>query len=312
MGKVDMEVDKKTKAEFEKRGQQERIKYRFKVTLMLASYRRGDKDQGRLTIRLTDDDVGTLRRIHMVPPGTELCFAVRLLDSGLIYVSPHNKGYALSGNDIQVTTLARMNVQEPPSNTAKQCDAIMEWSPSNSWSMNVPKDFLQYWDFKADGTKIKQSAGRKAGSANKETASKRQIAKAEPVAAPIWPTVNIYPIQLPATDNGYFVSSNQLVRDVWLRLKPDGITWYALDGTLREDALTIDVRDMRDNVWGGIGKVIHTLRVPISDFTAGERVAMRERVMRTQTDIAEREYISRATSARRQKVLAIRKELFGV
>lgn len=301
MGKVDMEVDRKTKENFEKRGRRERIKYRFKVTMTLI----GSENGGHLKIGLTDADVGTLRRIHMVPPGTELCFAVKLLNSGLVYVTPHNKGYALSGNDIVVLSLARMNVLEPRPDITRNCEAMMEWSPSNSWSLNVPKDFLHYWDYNGDGTKAKPPTVRKA-SASKEVVPPSEIPKETP------PAFNIYPIQLPASDNGYFVSSNQLVRDVWLRLKPKGITWYALDGTLKEDALIIDVRDMRDNVLGGIGKVIHTLRVPIEDFTAGERVAMRERVMRTQTDIAEREYISRATSARRQKVLAIRKELFGV
>lgn len=295
------------------------------VRLTLASAKAGEKNAGRLNIRFDDETVTNLRKVCGAEDGRPMHFVVLLQDRPrMLSVRLHPEGYALSGNEIQVTTLARMNANGIPPDTFDQCDATFSTSKTNqtSWTVNIPPGFdaLQYWDWKADGTRLRNSKGRARGAANKDVSERRgdatPAAAAPPPpaapAAPAAPPPNIYPIRLMCGESYGTTFSDSLVRDVWLRIRPKNLLWYALDGTMPDPGtLLIQVREMADSFHGGIGKVIHEVTVRYDDMTESERVSFRERIVRSQHAYAEEEYERRVLDARNKRIEKIAKELFG-
>lgn len=122
----------------------------------------------------------------------------------------------------------------------------------------------------------------------------------------------LYPIRLYAHDNGHYVSSPQLAKLIWDRLRKN-TTWYATDcEILSPELVKIFVYNMESMVSGGIGECILTETHPISKFGAEAKKLLQESILETQTKIARQEFIRREEAERQQQILEIRKELFGV
>jgi hypothetical protein len=121
----------------------------------------------------------------------------------------------------------------------------------------------------------------------------------------------IFPFKRYASDNGHFVSNPKLAEMIWQRVRPKGLTWYALDIELvSEDEATITVHSMRDSFHGGIGEVIHRQAVKIDD--GEERRLADEYILYRCTVLAQEELERRDQEEYRRRVENARREMFGV
>lgn len=129
--------------------------------------------------------------------------------------------------------------------------------------------------------------------------------------------MNVFPYRVYARDMGLWVQSPDLAQAVWHRLRvdpnkwPRRLTWYAADmEILSPESIRLFVYDIEDNFRGGIGKKIY--EEVVSEFTTAEIVMLDRMVRNIYTAAAEAEFQRREDAARTEKVMALRKELFGV
>ena len=121
----------------------------------------------------------------------------------------------------------------------------------------------------------------------------------------------IFPKRYWASDKHGWADMPEPARKIWMRIRPAGLTWYAVDFTIvNKDCVKLYVYDMLDNVYGGIGKVIHT--VEVTEFTDSERAVLDERIEALKWAAAERELERQLEAERRKQVQVIKDQLFGV
>jgi hypothetical protein len=122
----------------------------------------------------------------------------------------------------------------------------------------------------------------------------------------------LFPIRLHARDMGSWADNPKLAELIWHRIRGQTI-WFATDCQLL-DANTVElfVYEMRDMVFGGIGEKFFSGTFPLSKFGDEERKLAQEIITGAQTEIAQQEFIRRESAERQQRILEIRKELFGV
>lgn len=123
-----------------------------------------------------------------------------------------------------------------------------------------------------------------------------------------------FPYRFYCVDNYGWADCPPLARMVWLRLRktlaPD-LTWYGVDmEVLNPESIKIFVYEIEDNFRGGIGNRIY--ETTVVEFTPAEIKVLDDVVLRIYTEAATDEFTRREEAERKKKVLAIRKEMFGV
>lgn len=128
--------------------------------------------------------------------------------------------------------------------------------------------------------------------------------------------MDVFPYRVYAYDMGTWVQSPDLAQAVWHRLRvdpnkwPRRLTWYAADmEILSPESIRLFVYDIEDNFRGGFGKKIY--EEVITEFTTAETVMLDRMVRDIYTEAAEAEFQRREEAARTEKIMALRKELFG-
>lgn len=121
---------------------------------------------------------------------------------------------------------------------------------------------------------------------------------------------SIFPFRINAYENEHHVNNPILAKEVWFRVKEPKQTWYAIDlEILDENKVILDVYDIRDTFHGGIGKRLLTTEVELE--TEKEKEMCQIMILDKMTKLAEEEFEKREEQARNNKILEIRKELFG-
>lgn len=125
---------------------------------------------------------------------------------------------------------------------------------------------------------------------------------------------NPFPIRFYATDTYGWADCPKLAKVIWNRIRtsrPQVKTWYGTDlEILSPDSIKLFVYDIADNFHGGIGDRIH--EEVITDLTDTEFQILEDMVMNIYTSAAERELERREEEERKEKILNVRSELFGV
>lgn len=118
-----------------------------------------------------------------------------------------------------------------------------------------------------------------------------------------------FPFRVWYHDNGHFVRNPRLAESVWRRIQ-NKRTWYAADyEVVSKNSIRLFVYCMLDSFHGGVGeRVIDEL---ITDLTKEEQKMLDEVILAEYTRLAEEEFELREESARKKRILEVRKELFG-
>lgn len=128
-------------------------------------------------------------------------------------------------------------------------------------------------------------------------------------------TPNIFPQYYNCFDRGTWTHSPPLAQSIWMRIRKTvapGMTWYAVSMEITSrDSLTLYVYDMRDMVTGGIGDQIFKCDVSRSTLQNLEVAALDMLLDEACERYAESELDRRELAARKRKIAAVRKELFG-
>lgn len=123
--------------------------------------------------------------------------------------------------------------------------------------------------------------------------------------------MNLFPIRYYAHDNDHFVQSVKLAEMVWKRIRPQGMSWYCADmDILDPTSIKIYVYSVQDSFRGGIGERIH--EEVITEFTPDEKELLDKNVLNIYQAEATSVLEAREETARQEKILQIRKEMFGV
>jgi hypothetical protein len=128
-----------------------------------------------------------------------------------------------------------------------------------------------------------------------------------------------FPFGRSAVDVGSGATSPKLARDVWTRIRKVEMvkarisSWFAVDFMIFDpNRLMIQVYDIHDNVWGGVGEMVHQVHLTLEDLTPSEAAEFQRMLTIAYTNAAEAELDRRAAEARKQEILELRKQLFGV
>lgn len=125
---------------------------------------------------------------------------------------------------------------------------------------------------------------------------------------------NIFPIRFYAYDPYGWAQCPAPSKDIWMRIRKNvapNLTWYATSFELiNPNSIRLFVHEMADNFSGGIGRIIHEELV--TEFTEQEKKIIDKIILDEYTKKADDELVRRETKEREEKVLAIRKEMFGV
>lgn len=127
--------------------------------------------------------------------------------------------------------------------------------------------------------------------------------------------MNIYPFTLRPIEYPHRTESPRLARNIWLRLRkedPDleDRPWYAVGVEVYEEALEIHIYCMRDNFYGGLGRIDFTLPVKRSDLTPHEQALLLEDEQREALVLAEQEIERQDNEAYRQRRQTLASSLF--
>ena len=123
----------------------------------------------------------------------------------------------------------------------------------------------------------------------------------------------IFPVRFYTVDYGTWISSPELAKKVWNRIRKDylSLTWYCADfEVLSPTSIHLYVYDIENSVWGGKGKKIFDMI--ITELTAEEQAMLDIQVLAIYTEAANDELARQEEHARIAKVLEIRKQMFGV
>lgn len=116
--------------------------------------------------------------------------------------------------------------------------------------------------------------------------------------------MNIYPFTLhPIEYSTGHAESPRLARNIWLRIRKtdpelEGSPWYAVGVKVDEETLELRIYRMRDNFYGGLGRLDFTVPVKRSDLTPAEQ-ALLEGEQREALELAEQELERLANEAHR-------------
>lgn len=121
----------------------------------------------------------------------------------------------------------------------------------------------------------------------------------------------VFPFTVYSYDVHNWAWSSDLAKQIWQRIKEKGQTWYSLDLEVTgERDVIIHVRTMADSFHGGIGHVVLTKKVTVTD--EDEIRQLNEHIEKRCTLLAAEEFERRKEEEYNQQVLAVRMELFGV
>jgi hypothetical protein len=168
---VDARSQEQRDADFNARGKRESRKVDFKVTVTVAKYR----NRGRVTIAVAPRDVAKMRGVFGLRPGAKLRLQALASSKGILHLSAHEGGYALSDSCLALTSLDRINIAEPLVDIAKH-ETTMEWG-ADGYVIQMA-GFAVYQDRGGDGMRKRDSNGRPAGASNKAKSERRPIADA--------------------------------------------------------------------------------------------------------------------------------------
>lgn len=120
---------------------------------------------------------------------------------------------------------------------------------------------------------------------------------------------SIFPHRYYCRDNGSYVHSPAVAQQIWYRVRPKGLVWYAVDMMLlSEDQVRLFVYNMANSVHGGLGQVIHTCDV--SDLTDSEKTCINDLIDQLKWNAAESELQRRETEQRHARVRELLAEMF--
>ncbi len=127
--------------------------------------------------------------------------------------------------------------------------------------------------------------------------------------------MNIYPFTLHPHEYSNHTESPRLARNIWLRLRkedPDleDRPWYAVGVEVYEEALEIHIYCMRDNLYGGIGRLDFTVPVRRCDLTLDERLLLLQAEQKEALVLAEQEIERQDNEAYRQRRQTLASSLF--
>lgn len=123
--------------------------------------------------------------------------------------------------------------------------------------------------------------------------------------------MNVFPVHFHCHDMGKWVQCPELATRIWNRVRPKNFSWYCVDlEVLSPEKVKIFVYDMENMTFGGIGKQIHEQE--IVEFTPAECVILDKMVESIYTAAAEVEFQKREEAARTEKIMELRRQLFGV
>jgi hypothetical protein len=119
----------------------------------------------------------------------------------------------------------------------------------------------------------------------------------------------VFPFKLRAYDTGMYISNPRLAEIIWLRVRPNGLTWYALDiEFISEDEVTITVYNHQQNF--DIGKVVHVQNAKIEGEE--EQKHAKEHILNRCATLAKEEVERRDQEVYQQRLLKVRREMFGI
>lgn len=125
-------------------------------------------------------------------------------------------------------------------------------------------------------------------------------------------TPDIYPFSLKPSDNGHFVTSDDLAKSLWLGRPKDHhpkVAYYALGLKVHgPDNVTVEVYDMLSPVYGGVGELSRKYKPELGPAALQ---ALQVLIIREQTLHAAEEFKRREAQRRAAEIEAIRQELFG-
>ena len=95
-----------------------------------------------------------------------------------------------------------------------------------------------------------------------------------------------------------------------MRVRLVGLIWYGVDlEVLSEKEVKLHIREIADNVHGGMGEVIH--EQVITDLTQNEVIMLETIIRDRQLDLAKEEFNRREARDRKNAIEQLRIELFG-
>ena len=128
--------------------------------------------------------------------------------------------------------------------------------------------------------------------------------------------MSIYPFTLyPYEYSTGNVDSPRLARAIWTRLRKEDPSltdkpWYAVGVEVSAEVLELHIYRMRDNLYGGLGRIDFTLSVKRSDLTVEECLLLLQAEQEEALRLVEQEIERQDQEAHRQRWQTLAKPLF--
>ena len=127
--------------------------------------------------------------------------------------------------------------------------------------------------------------------------------------------MSIYPFTLRPIEYSNHTESPRLARSVWLRIRKTDPAleyrpWYAVGAEVSAEVLELHIYRMRDNLYGGLGRIDFTLSVKRSDLTVEECLLLLQAEQEEALRLVEQEIERQDQEAHRQRWQTLAKPLF--
>ena len=127
--------------------------------------------------------------------------------------------------------------------------------------------------------------------------------------------MSIYPFTLRPIEYSNHTESPWLARSVWLRIRKTDPAleyrpWYAVGVEVGAEVLELHIYRMRDNLYGGLGRIDFTLSVKRSDLTVEECLLLLQAEQEEALRLVEQEIERQDQEAHRQRWQTLAKPLF--
>ena len=127
--------------------------------------------------------------------------------------------------------------------------------------------------------------------------------------------MSIYPFTLRPIEYSNHTESPWLARSVWLRIRKTDPAleyrpWYAVGVEVSAEVLELHIYRMRDNLYGGLGRIDFTLSVKRSDLTVEECLLLLQAEQEEALRLVEQEIERQDQEAHRQRWQTLAKPLF--